>query len=177
MVTEQAQDPAVQPATTQTLAELSVCRHCGARLNVPEHLLNGDAQALEEFVGSCSDDCENTKAGADRLDDYTFEKWADSHLDRISAAMEGRDIAAIPPPDVSCQRLEAHELFHRANWVHHGPAWIDQRRESIEEDLASLAWRGPWWDWRRFDPMVKRAIWIGVLSGIAVALMKSCSLI
>lgn len=177
MATEHEPGPAVQPDAAQTPVGQSVCKHCGARLIVPEDVRNGGAQALEEFVHGCSDDCENTKADADRLDDYTFDIWAGSHLDRISAAMEGGEVAAIPPPDVSHQRLEAHELFYRANWVHHVPEWIEERRDSIEEDRASLAWRRPWWDWHTLDPMVKRVIWAGVLPGIAVALMKSCSLI
>lgn len=155
----------------------AVCKHCGGLLILPEEVANGGARALEAFVDNCSVDCKRTEEEAGRLDDVAFEIWADSHLDRIRATMERGDVAAIPPPDsdIPSVRLAAQELFYRENWAHHIPEWIEKRRVSIEEDLASLAWRRPWW---AFDPLVaKRAILAGVSSGIVVAIMKSCSLI
>jgi hypothetical protein len=183
-----ATDKAIEPDSAQTparqaTAEQAFCRHCGEPLTVPESVANGDTQTLEKFVDICSDDCKNTEEDADRLDDLTFNQWACSHLDRLIAAREGGDVSAIPPPDVEgeYERIVAHELFHRANWVHHLPNWIRKPRIGMtgEDDAPHGCPEGrqSWRAWDAFSPMVKRVILFGVLPGIALAIMKSCSLI
>lgn len=114
--------------------EQPLCRHCGAPVAVPESVAKGGVQALEEFVGNCSTDCENAEVQANHLDDYSFGQWVSSYCDRRIAAIEDSGVF-VPPPDVAGehQRAIASELFYGTEWMHHFPGWIKTRSDKIAE--------------------------------------------